>query len=345
MHIPIQNIYYLLCYAWNKLEAKDRVSVNTTDETELVDLFAKILIQGTRMLLKRGIDKNYQATRLEWAGVKGKLEFSDTVKTGTHLKQRTICTVDEFSGDILSNRLLIATLHQLMQNRSLDPKLKSEIKPLIWMFPPIQRIHLRSGLFRQVKLHRNNQFYGFLLNVCELIHENSLPTENPGEWAFMDFRRDERKMNQLFEAFLFNFYKRELPSWKVRREHINWRLTSQSDTDHKYLPLMKTDITLEKPTEKIIIDAKYYRETLASRYDQEKIKSVNLYQLFSYLLNQEDSTPRSKTTRGILLYPQIEQAYDLSYMYKDHPVQIRTVNLAAPWKEIANRLRGVVGDL
>ena len=59
MQIPIENIYFLLCYAWNNLDEKDRVNVSIDDKTELLDLFAKVLINATKMLLKRGIDKNY----------------------------------------------------------------------------------------------------------------------------------------------------------------------------------------------------------------------------------------------------------------------------------------------
>ena len=32
MKIPIQNIYYLLCYAWNKLDEKDIVDEDTVDK-------------------------------------------------------------------------------------------------------------------------------------------------------------------------------------------------------------------------------------------------------------------------------------------------------------------------
>jgi hypothetical protein len=43
MAIPIENIYFLLCYAWNKLDEKERVDVSIDDKTELLDLFAKVL--------------------------------------------------------------------------------------------------------------------------------------------------------------------------------------------------------------------------------------------------------------------------------------------------------------
>lgn len=59
MRIPVENIYYLLCYAWNKLEEKDRVDISVDEKMEILDLFAKVLINATKLLLKRGIDKNY----------------------------------------------------------------------------------------------------------------------------------------------------------------------------------------------------------------------------------------------------------------------------------------------
>src|ERR1017187_4639091 len=54
--IPIQNIYYLLCYAWDKLAEKDVVAVEDIPTTTLADLFARVLINGTNHLLKRGFD-------------------------------------------------------------------------------------------------------------------------------------------------------------------------------------------------------------------------------------------------------------------------------------------------
>ena len=36
MNIPIQNIYYLLCYAWDKLEEKEVVDVDPIESTSLV---------------------------------------------------------------------------------------------------------------------------------------------------------------------------------------------------------------------------------------------------------------------------------------------------------------------
>ena len=343
MHIPIENIYYLLSYTWNKLDEKERVGVSIDDTTKHVDLFAKVLINGTKILLKRGLEKSYNTETVELAGIKGKLELAATLKKGLHLKQKTICSIDEFSSDIITNQILAATLFKLLRVKELDKKLKPEIKSLIRMFPNITLIELKKRDFKKVKYHRNNQFYAFLLNVCELIYDNTLPSEETGEWNFIDFTRDERKMNQLFEAFILNYYKRKNPQWKVSSKLMSWQFEAvNNETDKSYLPQMKTDITIDTGTDKIIMDAKYYRETLASYYNSEKVKSVNLYQLFSYLLNQRDGSEKTEKATGILLYPTINEDYDLDYKYQNHPIQIKTVNLNMNWRLIEERLNNII---
>lgn len=105
---------------------------------------------------------------------------------------------------------------------------------------------------------------------------------------------------------------------------------------------METDISLENEEQKIIIDAKYYRETMTTNYDKERIKSSNLYQLFSYLLNQQDGSEKTKKATGILLYPTVEKDYDLDFKYNDHKIQIRTINIDTNWRNISTRLKKII---
>lgn len=343
MNIPIENIYYLLCYAWNKLEEKERVKVDVDDKMQLLDLFAKVLINATKILLKRGIDKSYIEQTTELAGIKGKIQISQTLKGNLLFQQKTICTYDEFSVNILTNRILVTIILRLIKTKALDRELKKQLITLRRMLFDIEPIEMKLSLFKQVKIHRNNRFYGFLMNICQIIYENTLPTEGGDSFSFSDFTRDDRKMNQLFEAFVRNFYAIECNDFKVRREDINWQFEYADDVSKSYLPKMSTDITLEKADKKIIIDAKFYKQTMVLNYDREKIYSQNLYQLFSYLLNQEDvKIPITLNATGILLYPTIEREYDLDFRFRSHSIQIKTVNLNAHWTNISSRLKEIL---
>src|ERR1039458_10864091 len=69
--IPIANIYYLLCYAWDALEERDALTdVDALDSTDRLGLFARVLVNGTRRLLRRGLDRGYLAREDEILGVR-----------------------------------------------------------------------------------------------------------------------------------------------------------------------------------------------------------------------------------------------------------------------------------
>lgn len=346
VRIPIENIYYLLCYAWNKFEARDQVPVSVQDATCVLDLLSKILIQATRQLLKRGITQNYTEINDEVAGIKGKLLISESLKQHSFLRNKTACLFDEFSPDTLPNRIVYATLFKLLHTPSLQPSHHRALVQLYRKFPPITRISLQSYHFRQVILQRNDRFYEFILKICQLIHECLLPAEKPGEYLFTDVLRDKHKMALLFEAFVRNFYTLEQKEYQVRRENIRWQFTAK-DEHLAYLPLMQTDITLENERRKIIIDTKYYTQTMTVNLsNNEKIYSSNLYQLFSYLLNQENNLPLTQQATGILLYPVCSKEYDdLDFVYGSHRVLIRTVNLNTDWKKIERRLKEIIGNI
>ena len=296
------------------------------------------------MLIKRGIDRTYVLHFDDLQTVKGKVAVSETLKTNLLFRQRILCAYDDLSSDIQINKILVSTLHRLLKTRTLDNKLKNEMVKLRRMLADIQPVVLRASMFNGIRYNRNNRFYEFIINVCKIVFDSTFPSERLGEYQFSDFTRDEHKMNQLFESFIRNFYKIEQQRFRiVRKEIIKWQFDEANDTSIEFLPRMETDITLENKETKVIIDAKYYRETMTVNFDKERIRSANLYQLFSYLINQRDGTPKTQNASGVLLYPTVEKDYDVDFMYQGHNIQIRTVNLNTNWRNISRRLKQIVG--
>src|SRR5437588_340691 len=113
--IPIQNVYYLLLYAWDALEYTDTEAVAAVPETQVLDLLAVILNHGIDRLLRQGLHRAYLSRQESIPGVRGKLDLSATVKADLLRRTRTICEFDELSHDILHNRILKATLAQLLR--------------------------------------------------------------------------------------------------------------------------------------------------------------------------------------------------------------------------------------
>ena len=342
MTIPIQNIYFLLCYAWDTLEEGQVVEVRQDECKSYSDLFARVLESGVTHLLKRGFDRGYLTEEVGTTCPRGKLDVTTTMKRNLLQRHRVHCVVDSLSYDVLHNRIVKTTIGRLVRCNDLDRNLRSRLLGVYRRLHDVAEIELRPKVFGRVVLHRNNAFYGFLLHVCRLLYDNLLIDEKTGTAKFRDFLRDERTMSRVFEKFVFNFFSKEQNLYRVRSERFHWQDVTASDEHLRFLPTMRTDVSLESSDRHIVIDTKYYSQTLQSYFDSDTIHSGNLYQLFAYLKNLQVTEPPSRTLEGVLLYPCVGRTLDLEYAIQGHRMRVATVDLNSHWSEISKRLLGLL---
>lgn len=330
--IPIQNLYYLLCYSWNQLEQGKLVDVSRIPSTELVDLFAAVLCQGVEHIARRGLEQGYEVHEEELKGIRGRIDAAGSARRFLLHHGRAACQFDELTVNTLPNQIIKATLKLLEQVPSLNKDLRTRVKNVRGALQGIDDIRFANQLLQTVQLHSNNKFYRFLLSVCKIVHSSALVDQATGQYRFRDFVRDERTMARVFELFLFNFIRLEIPTWEVKRERIFWVAESASDSNLTLLPRMETDISLRRGREHVIIDAKYYQETMSEYYGSEKIHRGNLFQLMSYLSNV--STKDGFKPGGMLIYPQVDKKLRQRYRIQGHDVSVCTVDLNQPWQAI-----------
>lgn len=331
-NIPIRNIYYLLCYAWNQLEQGDIVDVSRAPTTKLVDLFAFVLCEGIDHLARRGLELGYELREQDVVGVRGRVDFLQSARLFLLDHGRAACRFDELTPNTLPNRILKTTLRRLANTSGLKDELHKRVSVLHRDLQGISETVLSSQIFRAVQLHANNRFYRFLLNICELIFGACMPDSETGGYRFRDFIRDEKRMAVVFQNFLFNFISIELPQWSVRREQIVWRDVLGGEQDRALLPRMETDISISRGNEHIIIDAKYYKNTLVERFDSKKLQASNLFQMWAYLTNAR--RPPDATLGGMLVYPRVNQTIRCQLSIQDYVLKVATIDLAQSWENI-----------
>jgi 5-methylcytosine-specific restriction enzyme subunit McrC len=343
--IPIRNLYFLLLYAWDRLDAAAQVPVSGEDETSLRNLLARVLEFGARRLLLRGLDRDYLRHREDIRGIRGRVNFAESIQRNLLPNGLARCEFDELSYNVLHNRILKTTIARLTRDSALDSALREKLAKLDRRLREIDPLELSPGIFSRVTLHRNNAGCRFLMNICEFIHRNAMIAEADAGKVFQDFSRDQ--MAALFEAFLRNFYRIELegvfPGYRVvGGETIHWDTGEMDGESRKRLPVMKTDISMRTPSGYLIIDAKYYKETMAGQFGK-KVHSGHLYQLFAYLRNIAARGPEFKNAAGLLLYPAVRESVQLDYEIQGHRISVRTVDLAQDWREIHDELLAAVG--
>lgn len=294
---------------------------------------------GVQFLIRRGFDRGYVLHAEDTARLRGRIDFNLSMKRQLFLRGRMRCEFDEMSYDVLHNRILKTTIANLLYTDGVDDKQKERLGEYVRYLNPVTSIRISPREFRRVQLHNGNHYYRFLLNICELIYESLLPTEETGHSYFRDFIRDENRMPHVFEQFVRNFYMIEQSTYKVSRSRIDW-VTADKE-EESYLPKMETDVTLECPDRKIILDCKYYREAFQSHYDSRKFRSENLYQLFAYLKNKEVD-PGWEDCEGILLYPVVSEPFRHEFELHGHPVRVVSINLNQDWDGIKEELLELV---
>lgn len=333
----------MLCYAWHRLDERDVVDVGSIDSTELVDLFARVLIAGTRHLIRRGFDRGYLAFAEDTSRVRGKVAFAESAKRNLFSRARAHCEFDELDHNTLHNRILKTTLLRLSTTQELAKELKGGVRDLLRWLSGVEPIRLSPRIFRRVQLHRNNHYYGFLLNVCEFIYDHLLVDDQTGQTRFMDFLQDDR-MAMVFQDFVRNFYLLEQTVFDVTSLRVRWQAEFEGEEAESHLPAMQTDVCLKKKdrSRNIILECKYSKRTLVTHRDKDRLHSDHLYQLFAYLKNKEVD-PGWGECEGILLYPVTQRPLDLRYRIHGHQVRVATINLNQHWQRIEKDMLGIIG--
>jgi 5-methylcytosine-specific restriction enzyme subunit McrC len=340
MTIPIRNLYYLFCYAWQRFPEGASVDVGVDASPDLPNLFARILINGANRLMRRGLDRGYQGFVEETRAPRGRMLLDLIVKEQTLRRGSVICAFDELTPDVVHNQIIKATARSMARAKGIDSDHRHELGLVVQRMEGVSDVRLTTGIFRRVQLSRSTSQYRPLIKLCELIFHCHLPDENGLGSRFADILKDEVIMSAVFEDFLRNFYAHEQSTFRVGREVMSWDALSLEAGGQAFLPAMETDITLRSKERTIVMDAKFYKEVLASRAGPGKVRSGHLYQLFAYLEHAALRAPHLPCD-GALIYPAVGESIALRYRIRGHEVVVRSIDLTRPWIEIHDELLAI----
>lgn len=346
--VPIKNIYYMLCYAWDIADYADDTMCGTEEFDNIYNLLATILVKEVGLLLKRGFYKEYiQKTEIT-SHLKGQININDSIQQRTIKSMKMVCTYDEYSDNVLFNQIIKATLIDFLKYPYLDKDLQKKIRNILLSFNNIDLIDVQKKHFDMLTFHRNNLNYLIIINVCKLFKYGLIVDMNNGEKHFANFIKEEQ-MQKIYEIFLLNFYKTNLDKsiYNVHAPYIQWKLDTNDNKwdglfDEEYSPgNRRTDIVVENKQKNIqfIIDAKYYKKTLVNKYyseDELTYRTSHLNQIRGYLLDSDYSGEKV----GALLYPTLDNDLNKGKIIRiiGTPIIIKTINLNNPWQDLKNDL-------
>lgn len=338
--IPIKNVYYMLSYAFQVLNEQSYKNIATEQFHNTAELMAAILEKGIKVQLKRGLCKEYIPQVAALTSLRGKIDITESIKTQAMLRKQLICTYDEFSVNCAMNQIVKSTVELLLHSK-MSKQRKKNLRKLMLYFDEVDLIDLHTVNWN-IKYNRNNQTYRMLISICYLVVKGLLQTQVDGRTKLMNFF-DEQRMCRLYEKFILEYYRKEYNGQIIANaSQISWQLDNE---ENSMLPIMQSDIMLQRNGKILIIDAKYYTHSTQVRFDNHTLHSGNLYQIFTYVKNKEyELRDKEHTVAGMILYAKTdEEIYPNNiYQMSGNQITVKTLDLNLPFAEIAEQLDTIV---
>ncbi|PLS01923.1 McrC family protein [Neobacillus cucumis] len=330
--VPIRNLFCLLSYM-NEMPELVK-SFNDIDEDLITyDFIVKQFLNEVESIRRRGFVKDYVNFTEETSHLGGRLMMTDSMSYIVARQPIVICEKDQYSANIMLNQVMKSTLTTICFNRFVKEETRKLSYSYLELLPEVDSPPLTKEAFLKIYFGRHNLHYKRMVHIARILHELTILSHKHGNWSLFSAEIDESSLNQIFEKFLFHFYRMEQRDYRVSSEIMQWQL----EGNQTHLPTMKTDVSLthKDGNQKIIMDAKFYKNLFQENFGKASFHSHNLYQLFTYLMHQ----PKELNLRGILIYPFNGVEVDETFHWDNRMmVEIWTLNLDDSWHDIRRKL-------
>lgn len=331
----------MLSYAFQVLKHSNFESVAAEEFDRVQDLFAAILAKGVAQQLKQGLYREYVTRHETLSVMRGKLDMPETIRNRIQRKQKLSCEYDELSENNRFNQILKTTMHYLVKDDGVSNQHKIALNKLLVFFDGVSLLEPSWIEWGRLHYQRNNKNYEMLMNICYFVMDGMLQTTDKGDTKMETF--SDEHMARLYEKFILEYYRHHHTYLsEARAAQVQWDLVGENnDAMIRFLPVMQTDIFLRLNEKVLILDAKYYGRTLQSQFDKYTLHSGNIYQIFTYVKNQDKAN--TGNVAGMLLYAKTQEDItpDCLFNMGGNQIGAKTLDLNRDFKLIAAQLDAI----
>ena len=269
--IGIVNLLSMACYAIGKVKF-DRETFAFREEHALPDILALALAVQAHRAFSHGLLHGYLVEEQALLTVRGRVRFAEQVGRRLDFPMPVELRYDEFTGDILPNRLVKAATHRLART---PLRSQGARRGLGWVAGMLADVSLREfppAQVPEVPFDRLNEHYRGVVTLSRLILRHGAFESERGGIRASAFLMD---MDVVFQEFLTQALREQLGA--SPRTLRSDRELEQLTLDHGRRVTLKPDLTWwDGPTCTFVGDAKY--KNLTGR----RVPNGDLYQMLSY---------------------------------------------------------------
>ena len=197
--IPIPQLLSLACYAMGVFKTQETRLFDFEEEEALPDTLALALVSTARRAFARGLLHGYRTEEEALYTVRGRIMFAEQIRRRFGIPLPVEVRYDEFTDDILENRLVKAAAARLGGMRLRSREARVGLGWIAAMLDNVSPIEFPPNDVPEVPFDRLNEHYRGVVGLSRLILRHSAFESGRGRVRAAGFLMD---MNKLFQEFV-----------------------------------------------------------------------------------------------------------------------------------------------
>lgn len=323
--IGIPQLLSMVCYAMDAFGPQEEM-FNYPEKDALPDVLALALGKAAHQAFGRGVYRGYVTEEEALLTVRGRIMFAEQIRRRPGVPLPVEVRYDEYTEDILENRLVKAAAHRLsrMHLRSKDARVG-----LGWIGAVLDNVGLveyTPGKTPDVPFHRLNEHYRTVIGLARLILQHTAFESERGVVRASGFLID---MNVVFQEFVTVALQEALG---LSKQEFAERGIDSLDKEGRIR--LRPDLTWWRGGRCVFVgDAKY--KDISDR----RMPNADIYQLLAY-------STAADLSGGMLIYAKGEGrpgTYDVRHSGKR--LEVESIDLERSFDDVLAQVRGLAGKI
>lgn len=219
--VPVHNLFVMLARAYG-LDVQLRRELATLDAGDsLLEFVAGVFVGQVDALVRQGIARGYVDRDERYAYLRGRLLVGEQVRRSAVAFTRFHQRANEFTADLLENRILQATLSLLLRHYYRKTALRSLLRRTLSAFSEVIPVAVRPTDCDRVVYTRLNRRYEPTIRLARLLLQLLSPEGHQGPTPFPAFLLPMHDVYEKFVANVLNDGFAARPGWRVvAQKHI-----------------------------------------------------------------------------------------------------------------------------
>ena len=325
--IGIPHLLSLACYAMRLFKLQHDNPFNFKEDEALPDVLALALAAAARTAFAHGLLHGYRVEEDTLQTVRGRIRIDDQIRQRPGFMLPIDVRYDEFTDDIIENRLVKTAAAQLSRMRLRSRDARAGLSWVIGMLEQVALVEFSTSDLPETHFTRLNEHYREVLALAHLILRYSAFSSARGAVRASGFLVN---MNDLFQEFLTVALRETLG---VSSNTLRSEREVEFDKDGR--ARLKPDLSWwDDGICTFVGDAKYKNLT-----DNRSVPSADLYQLLAY-------ATALNLPGGLLIYAQGEaDTWPYRVKHTSKCLEVVALDLSGSLNAVLSRTKAIASKV